>query len=278
MAWKQQIAREKKRRIQTIFIALACITAYLVQPEAWATRTLKRATDPLLIQTLHPVDTQSTAPGTLFEGVLAEEHQFQGRLLPQGTLFKGFIQQAQPSRRFARPGYAVINLQEMLLPNGERHQLNLIHGMGVRSQKLNRSGAKSIGDFTKKALPMSAASLGTSIPLGVASGLHGGIIYAITTGARMAMGAASFPFINEPPGSAPLRQSAYGAWYGTAVPGTLDFLGRDKNMFFNTGEVLPIRLPEETVSGLFSLQTLVQTPSPTPLDLQVQPAAEGPSP
>lgn len=223
----------------------------LAQPQ-----TLKTLKDPLIVCSKTRLDYSTTKIGSPFAAVLPDDVVYQGRTLPAGTLFKGYVQEVQPSRRFSRPGYYRMNLQEVVLPSGECHQLSLLHGLGVASGKINGKQAHTFKDFAMKTVPNSIVGSATSIPLGAATNLAGGVVTAIAFGARMVTGATLAVILKDPPGRSSLTQASYGTFNGTGLPGTWELLHKDKNPVFEEGATLPLNLPEREMAGLFALPCL----------------------
>lgn len=247
------------------FILTTLAISSLAAP-AWADKVLKNLREPISVQVQSEYDSKTTNKGQAFQGVTTEDYVYQNSTLPAGTVFKGFVQEVKPSRRYARPGYFVMDIQQVVLPSGESHQMSLVQGMGAESQgvdtkKINNKKARTVKRFVKESLPMQLASSGTSIPLGVATSLNGGIVFAIATGARMTAGAV-VELMKDERQNGVTDKIVYGMWRGTGIPGTYEFFNKDKQAHFNEGAMMPLRMDPDAVKGLFMLKSLVHEPLP----------------
>lgn len=249
--------------------ALVMLLGLSANTEANAAQVLKNAKEPIVIQVQKTLDSKATQNGDTFEGVLSEDYQYNGAILPAGTKFKGTVSKVNESRRFARPGYVVLNVQEMVLPTGEIHQMSLLEGMGsTRTGKINNKKARTLKRFITQSLPMHVASLATSVPLTYGIGMSSMLVAPIALGARMATGAAVEVAKKDDEGRDFGQQISYGLWRGSGVPGTYEFVTTDKQAHFEVGANMPLKLTSDTVEGIFMLKSLAQV-SP-----QVEPGQE----
>jgi hypothetical protein len=240
---------------------------------AHAANVLKNNKEPLMVEVKNTLDSQSAKNGDVFEAVLPEDYQYNNTILPAGTRFKGTVSKSSESKRFARPGYVVLNVQEITLPSGENHQLALLEGMGsAETKKINNKKARTLKRFITQSLPMQLAGMGTSIPLTAATNMAGGLVAPIALGARMAAGAAVEVAKHEPGDDRNMTDKmAYGMWRGTGVPGSYEFMTTDKQAHFEVGSRMPLRLTADAVEGIFMLKSLAKvTPEVTPVDAQQQ--------
>lgn len=227
-----------------------------------AEKNMTRLDEPFALKSETCLNSKTTQVGEPFQGRLAENYTYQGKLLPVNSLFKGKVAQVAPSRRFSRPAYFVLAIDEVQLTNGEVITLSPTPGFAAESAKIHNDDPITIQRIARKGGPLTLVSTATSIPLGVASSLGGGVIYAITLGARMTTGAVQGLFTRNT-GHGALARVADGAFYGTGVTPTWEFLSKDDELDIANGSIIMVKLPPESVKRLYDLDTLVvSSPSP----------------
>ncbi|MBY0404648.1 MAG: hypothetical protein K2X66_12165 [Cyanobacteria bacterium] len=205
------------------------------------------------------LDSKLTPMGAAFEGVLAEPYATVDGMIPQGTVLKGIVSSVKPSRRFTRPGFFILKLDEMILPTGETHQMALVDGVGTESYKITHSKAKTFKRYVKKSLPLQIAYYGVGIPLFLTTNLSNLSLLGIDTASRSLAGIVVETLSKEDPSKSLGSRIAYGAFRGTGIPGVYGFIQKDQNLEINPGQVISLRLPPETLQGMMRVQHPVQT-------------------
>lgn len=273
---KNRLKYQNMTRSLTPLMALSLggiIAASMLIGPAFAVKTVNDFKEPFSVQLKTTLDSKTTKKGDVFEGVLNEDYQYENSVLPAGTVFKGVVDEVRSSKYFSRPGYLVLNVQEVVLPSGEVHQLSLVKGVGAQSQKLTGQESKTFMKNLKNNFPLTVASLGTSLPLNFATNISPAIVAPIAMGARMAAGV-----VVETTGGGSSKsvqdKVLSGVWRGTGLPGAYGFVAKDKDVHFDVGAQVPLQLDPDAVKGLFMIKSIVRD-SANPVQPKAVPFTSG---
>lgn len=243
-------------------LSLLLFSSIFMQP-AFAAKTLKSTNEPFQVKLETALDSRLTEDGSPFEAVLEEDYEYKEGIIPSGTRFKGNVSKSQESRRLLRPGYLVLNVQEVVFPSGETHQLSLVKGVGAQGQKITHHRAKTVMKFAKDSLPLYLAYYGAWVPLTFGTNLGALVVTPIDVGARMAAGAVHEVIRNDDPTKSVAQKVGYGVYRGTGIPGALGVFKTDKEAHFDVGANIPLKLEPDAVNGLFVLRSIVHKDLPS---------------
>ncbi len=232
-------------------IAMA-VTVSATVSVASAEVVLKKLTHPIEAELQTPLNLQETQVGEEFEAIASDDYVYQGMQIPAGTRFQGEVIKQKPSRRFFRPGYFVLDVRQVTFPDGEvltfeedeyRNPMKKVMSEEEQQRTLKRTIIEQA--------PITAAGLGTSIPLRTATDLNGGVITAITYGARMATGAVIELFKKQSPADTVPGRFAYGAFRGTGIPAVYRFVTVADDPDLGVGTEIPLRMHPGKLGKIF---------------------------
>ncbi|MDX2085966.1 MAG: hypothetical protein SFZ03_11325 [Candidatus Melainabacteria bacterium] len=190
------------------------------------------------------------AEGDSVEGRLVDDFRYKNKIIPAGTKFSGHFQETEASKRYARPGFVQIKMDQIQLPSGETLSVS---NSEIETRPLRHPDGMTMGQFIKRGIPLTATGAATSIPLNLATGLNGGVVAAISYGARSAF-ATTQEFLNM--GSTTSDDHAakkiwQGFYRASAVPAAQSFVSKSPNPSYETGDVMPLYLKRSAFNTLF---------------------------
>ncbi len=215
---------------------------------------------PLRVQLQTPLKPE--AEGT-FRAILTENYVYREQILPAGTVFEGHVERVREARPLRQAGYIMLSVDEVTFPSGEIVRFDGPEDwQGLSEEKLKAPKTGSWKrDFWKYRLPMTAVSLGTSIPLRVATNLDWYVITPISTGARMVTG-TGLEFAYDDHDTA-TKKIAWGIYRGTGIPTLKNTVSRgSKPPSYEAGENIEIELHPEGLERLFLRNIAKSLPEP----------------
>ncbi|MFH0703153.1 MAG: hypothetical protein V2B14_06425 [bacterium] len=108
-----------------------------------------------------------------------------GTTIPSDSIIYGQVIKVKKSKRFSRGGSITLTANQIQTPQGQTIPLENFKSIVVSPY------VKPLKERFLERIPIAVASSGTSIPLSAATNLNGGIVYAISLGAGVVMGAVS---------------------------------------------------------------------------------------
>jgi hypothetical protein len=147
-------------------------------------KAVKDLRDPVTVEVQSVLSVKQSKENDVFEATLDQDYASGDRLIPKGTVIRGFVTEVKPSRHFGRPGSVSISLKEAVLPSGEVHSFKVPQTSVVRHNK-----AATVPKLLRNALPFMAVGLADGIPLAAATDLAAYVVMPISAGARMTAGA-----------------------------------------------------------------------------------------
>ena len=235
--------------VKTIAAMLLTLTVVTSLSPVWAEQTLKNLDRPIEVQLQSSLDGATTQVGQPFEAVTAEDYVYKGTSLPAGTRVSGTVAKVKESRRFARPGYFVLDVDKVTFPDGKVVDVTG-ETMDV-DKKAKDPDSTTFGDIVVKQLPLTAVSLGTSIPLNAATDLNGGVVFAIAMGARMVTGAV-LELFDKDNTRGPMGDIGYGMLRGTGAVTAYNFLKKDEAPQLTQGETIRLYLGREKMQSVLA--------------------------
>lgn len=235
------------------WLAAVAVVALSVSVSAEASQVLEPG-DPLHLTLQSSLDAETAKFGDPFEGVLKEDYQYKGRVLPAGTVLKGVVKSANKSHTMGFPGYVTLDIQEAVLPDGTAHSLD----ESVDTDKIMHPKAKTHLRMLKSAIPFSAVSAADGIPLKYAAGLSTWQILPISLAARMGLGVTLEAMKSErkmhaDKGHTTPTQIGHGVLRGTGLTGAYYFFKPSPEPNLQAGNEIPLHLDKQDLDALFSL-------------------------
>lgn len=190
---------------------------------SWADQTLRNLKRPMQVQLETPVQTANMTVGQPFAAKLTEPVHYKNMTLPAGTEFRGHISKFAHSKHFGRPGYAILQTDEAILPNGQTMQFDS-DKYAPPNKALRNPNAETFWQSVGIQIPYTVASLGVTIPLHYGADVPWQPLILVGEGIRMLTGAVIGlfrpKFKNEP---VP-RKIALGALDGSGIPRVVQFI------------------------------------------------------
>lgn len=223
-------------RFNAVFAMLVLLAASVgfQKPAVWAdeqssplntAKEVKDLRDPVTVDVQSIVSVKQSKENDVFEATLDQDYTSGDRVIPKGTLIRGFVTDVQPSRNFGRPGSVSISLKEAVLPSGEVHTFKVPQTSVVRHNK-----AATVPKLLRNALPFMAVGLADGIPLAAATDLAAYVVMPISAGARMTAGAI---WEGSKKDDRPMhRKIGYGMLRGTGYTGAKAFITKQPEPHF----------------------------------------------
>ncbi len=220
---------------------------------AGAEQVLQSSDDFLQMTMTTGFDTGRPHYGDAFEGVLNESYRYEDKEIPAGTILKGHVNRVHHSYSFALPGYAVFNVEEAVLPSGERREFAQD---AAESRKVMHPKAKTHKKLIKSAIPFSLVSMSDALPLKLATSLTPMQIAPISLAARVVLGTALEATKKEKEWHEekdhPVQtRIGHGVLRGTGLTGAYYFIHPSPEPNLKTGAVVPLRFKKEELADLF---------------------------
>lgn len=256
-------------------LCLVALSLMFCCPPSLATRELHSFREPLQVELTLPIDLQQ-GKNTPFEAFITEDVLYGVKLLPEGTRLYGYVRTSHESRRFARPGYAQVEIQRAILPSGESYTFE---DKPLRPRNIMHPKAVTLKNITRSALPFTLVSVADAVPLKYATGMSSWIILPISLGARMTLGIAlehtksEKRKHDEQEHSWP-RRYGHGMLRGTGLTGLYHLVRRSPNPELTTGESIPLYFKKRDFATLFAASP-VSTNVQEPVSLENNHAAVG---
>ena len=245
-----------QRRVLAGALALGLFGGLM--PAAFAEQVLEDLDDPVTVQLQTPISSTGSKVGDEFAVTLADTLRYANWTIPSGTVIRGNVAKANSSRHFSRAGYVQLQPNTATLPNGTVYDFKPTVN-DPSKKKLHHPGADTFGDTVKEQLPFTAVSLGTSIPLRVATDLPGIAVSAIALGARMTYGMIEAQWKDDYDNMGFFERTGRGAFRGTGIPRIYKFLSKEPEAVYAAGDQVPMYFNEDALEGLF--QTANGTPA-----------------
>jgi hypothetical protein len=202
---------------------------------------------PILAVSRTNLNTFTTKPGDIFTAKIAENLQVCNKLLvPAGSTVCGMVTQVKKPKRYPlRNGSITLYINQIETPQGQKISLAGNEVLGKIISPLEKTiKRKVIGT-----LPPRAAGYGTSIPLGKATDLNSGVVYAVSTGASVAAGAIS-GFAVPDIGRTRLRSSFERAIDSTPIGAVRGFVAKGQNVGIRCGDGIVLNFDRKTLNKL----------------------------
>lgn len=163
-------------------------------------------------------------------------------IIPCNSIVYGQVLKVKKPQRLNRNGKIILSINQIQTPDGKLICLQGSEIKGVIVSAYEESLKKRIG----KKIPPEAAGYSTSIPLGQATNLNGGIVYALSTGASMVGGAVTGIFTPDI-GKSRLQSFFLGGLNASPIGTAYNTIRKGKDAGINTGDSLLLTLNKATI-------------------------------
>jgi hypothetical protein len=225
-------------------------------PPLWSDAALNQ---PLVVTLDTPLDVRLNKPGDLFSCRLATAHEVAGCTLPEGTRLLGTIRKVAPSRRMARAGYVLPEIERVVYPDGRTWTFNL-DALDKDEKPFHHPKGVTVGRMLRASVPFVTVTTADSVPMGAATSLSLLEAAPITLGARMATG--MFLELYQPKFEkrwSLWHRLSYGAVRGTGVFILRDLWTRSPEPHYLPGDWVSLHLPTDRMRLL--MQGVSQVPA-----------------
>ncbi|HEY9685347.1 MAG TPA: hypothetical protein V6C52_00070 [Coleofasciculaceae cyanobacterium] len=243
---------------------------------AQAEQVLKHLGDGIPVTLKTEINGETATVGQPFEAELLQNIQYKDWVLPVGTDFRGQVAKVAHSKRFSRPGYVVLQVQEATLPSGQTFAFDESKYKPT-SHKITAGDAKTFGENILIPLPYTAAGLGTTIPLVATGAVSTLSALPIGLGVRMATGATTglFRHGGDYANKAAAERFARGALDGSGIPTVVRMVAvKEPNPVLCAGQQISLYFNKDGLQDLFQTSGASTVMSP---EATTQPTAATPS-
>lgn len=213
---------------------------------AMAKVTLEDLESPLTLQLTTPIDGKTVEEGASFEAVVPEDHEYEEKILPAGTVFSGNITKRHSSTHVSNPGYVRLTVTKATFPNG---QTITFDGTELKeSDKIYGEDANNIKKSLKTMTPFAIVSLATQLPIKLFTNMAA---YPFTYMAKASLALGREFYLKTHPTWKPEHRVANSLLIGSGIPGMLFILSKRKEPQLAEGENVQISLDEKVMSQFF---------------------------
>ncbi|OGH96139.1 MAG: hypothetical protein A2104_10020 [Candidatus Melainabacteria bacterium GWF2_32_7] len=204
---------------------------------------------------------ETTKVGDPFSAAVVEDLVVGNNIIvPSGSVLTGQVTEVrEPSRRpINKNGLIRISINQITTPDC---QVITLEGNEVLGLAISQY-AKTLRRRVVERIPTLAVTNGVSIPLNEETDLNGGVVYAISTGARMVTGFATGLVVPDPGRTrivSAFRMAAFETPIGTAY----QFLGKGYPVNINCGDSIVLNFDEPTIAKIQEQYTVAQTAQST---------------
>ncbi|EKE02288.1 MAG: hypothetical protein ACD_20C00402G0018 [uncultured bacterium] len=217
--------------------------------------------DKLLAISRTYLDTKTTNIGEPFSAKVVENLIVgENIVVPSGSILTGqVIEVRRPGiRPINKNGQIKVSINQLETPDG---QIISLAGREINGLVISQY-AKTLQRRVVERIPTLAVTNGTSIPLNEATDLNGGVVYAISTGARAVTGFMTGLIAPEPGRTriaSAFRMGAFETPIGTAY----QFLTPGYDVQINSGDSIVFSFDEPTIAKIQEQYTVARASVPT---------------
>jgi hypothetical protein len=224
---------------------------------SWAEQVIRCPWHGVNAQLKTDVQGATATQGQPFDAALSEDVRYKNWVLPVGTDFKGEITQVGHSKRFGRPGYVVMDVEQATLPNGTTFTFDPSK-YRPRHKKLHNPEAQTFPQAAAIQASYTAVSLAVTLPLYYGTKTDALPLFAVGEGVRMLAGAA-FGLVRPKYKNEPVaRKFTLGALDGSGIPRVVGFFTKYPEPDYHAGDTVKLYLNPHGLKDLF--QSANQSP------------------
>lgn len=204
---------------------------------------------PLLAISRNDLNTCTSKDGDIFSAKIVENLIIDNNtIIPQDSIIQGVVVKVKKPKRYPlRNGELVLSIKQIQLPDGK-----------IISFNTDEVDARVVSPLTKsidrrfyEAAPIRAAGYGTSIPLGQATSLNGGAVYAISLGASTIIGLLT-GFAVPDAGRSRIRSSIERGVDSTPFGTVRGFVAIGQDVGIEVGDGIVLNIDRETIEKFCS--------------------------
>lgn len=240
-----------RKTVAVLALSLMLGTNSLMTDVSAKTR-LESLNDPLTVQLQTAIDGETVETGTPFKAVLTEEYEYDGQTLPAGTVFEGQVHKTKESRHVMRPGYVILGVNQVILPNGRTVAFEPTDPENL-SDTLYHKDSNNPRKVAKNSWPFAAVNAAVAVPLKYAGGWSSMQAFPVAMAAKMGLGVAREYYRDDKPKDRPNgHKIGYGILVGTSLPGICFVLANRPEPELNPGDNVEIHLDSTGLGELFA--------------------------
>jgi len=232
-----------------IFISKVCFAQNEVTAKTVDTYHDIPQNTPLLAISRTNLDTGSSKPGDVFTAKVVEDLKICNKIIiPANSIVCGMVTEVRKPKRYPlRNGLITLYINQIETPQGQKISLE---GREV-SGKIISPLEQTIRRRVVGTLPPRAASYGATIPVGRATDLSGGVVYAIGMGAAVTAGAISGFAVPDPCRSR-IRSSFERAVDSTPIGAVRGFVAMGQEVGIKSGDGIMLNFDKKTIAKIQS--------------------------
>ncbi len=176
--------------------------------------------------------------------------QHKSGIIPAGTKVSGKVVRIQSGRRLARPGYVLVDFEQVSWPGADSQAETL----DLKPLKLGNAQSHGGRSLLGRHLIMFAASNAVTIPITLVGGLPHWTLFIIGNAIDGVTGAIQEVRIQDPEDHrSALKKAATGAFRGaTGIPTLVHLMKRSPNIEMMAETPTPVQLPKALWKSLLS--------------------------
>ncbi|MGE0200186.1 MAG: hypothetical protein AB7P76_04375 [Candidatus Melainabacteria bacterium] len=251
-AFRGSLSQSLPALLAATLLLQATPLAALAQDADTDARKLRRLGDPVEVTLLQDIDGATVQEGDTFDATLNHDYRVDGKVLPQNTLFHGSIQKAQESKPFSRPGYVVLSVESITLPNNLVFQVDNTR-QATPEKDLHNPHAVTTKVAAKTGAAYGAINAAVTLPLELACGWPKAAALPLAFAAKMAFGVVNQYRSPYHQNDSDAKKVAVGMGNGTGVPGLYKIVTPSPEVSFKRGDTIPLTISRSAMEGLLAL-------------------------
>lgn len=210
---------------------------------------------PLLALSRSDLSTSASQDGDAFSAKIVENLIIDGNIIiQQDSIVQGVVVKVKKPKRYPlRNGELILSIKQIQTPDG-----NIINfDTDEVNAKVISPLTKSINRRFYEAAPIRAAGYSTSIPLGQASTLNAGAVYAISVGASTVVGLIT-GFAIPDAGRTRFRSSIERGVDSTPIGTVRGFVAIGQDVGIDTGDAIVLNIDRNTIEKICINKSIIK--------------------
>jgi hypothetical protein len=262
--------RIRKILAATVLAGVVSVATYWTGP-LYGEQVVKNATWPVVVENQQTIDTATIPDNTPYEAIIRERASYKGMILPEGTVLRGVVTEAAPSRRLGRASYYRIQFSELQLPDGRLISFDADNP--PKTYKIHHPDARTGWGAIAWNLPVNGTNAAVSIPVSAATNLGALPTLGISYGAASVVSIAT-EFIRKP---RPLEtrhggvyKVAHGLYRVTPLYFIVTAIKKAPEADVAQGDLMTLYMPKKHLRQIFKATETVLNPgnAPQPVSLR----------
>jgi hypothetical protein len=237
----------KKKVFYTIFLMIISANTCIAQGQTCNTpiniKNLPKLM-PILALSRNDLSTSASKQGDQFTAKIVENLIIDNNtIIPTDSIVYGTVEKVKIPKRYPlRNGELILSIQKIETPDGNK----IIFDPDEVNARVISPLTKSINRRFYEAAPIRAAGYSTSIPLGQASTLNSGAVYAISVGASTVVGLIT-GFAVPDAGRTRFRSSIERGVDSTPIGAVRGFVAIGQDVGIDTGDGIVLNIDRESI-------------------------------